>query len=57
MFCADASTGILTAHPYLKGEQVADIAHPLALARSVGVRDEDLYDPTHHGSRTGAFDG
>lgn len=38
-------------------EQVADIAHPLALARSVGVRDEDLYDPTHHGSRTGAFDG
>ena len=25
MFCADASTGILTAHPYLKGEQVADI--------------------------------
>jgi histidinol phosphatase-like PHP family hydrolase len=37
-------------------EQVADVAHPLALARSVGVRDEDLYDPTRHGSRTGAFD-
>ncbi|HEU4722198.1 MAG TPA: hypothetical protein VFS59_12605 [Gemmatimonadaceae bacterium] len=37
-------------------EQVADIAHPLALARAVGVRDEDLYDPTAHGSRTGAFD-
>ena len=38
-------------------EQVAEVAHPLALARSVGVRDEDLYDPTRHGSRTGAFDG
>ena len=38
-------------------EQVADVAHPLAVARSVGVRDEDLYDPTRHGSRTGAFDG
>jgi len=37
-------------------EQVADVAHPLALARKVGVRDEDLYDPTRHGSRTGAFD-
>jgi histidinol phosphatase-like PHP family hydrolase len=35
-------------------EQVADVAHPLALARSLGVRDEDLYDPTRHGSRTGA---
>lgn len=37
-------------------EQVGDVAHPLALARSVGVRDEELYDPTRHGSRTGAFD-
>jgi histidinol phosphatase-like PHP family hydrolase len=37
-------------------EQVADVAHPLAVARSLGVRDEDLYDPTRHGSRTGAFD-
>jgi histidinol phosphatase-like PHP family hydrolase len=37
-------------------EQVADLAHPLALARSVGVADADLYDPTRHGSRTGAFD-
>src|SRR5438067_2366739 len=26
-------------------EQVADVAWPLALARSLGVRDEDLYDP------------
>ena len=25
VFCADASTGILTAHPYLKGEQLQDI--------------------------------
>jgi histidinol phosphatase-like PHP family hydrolase len=38
-------------------EQVADVAHPLALARSIGVRDDELYDPTRHGSRTGAFDG
>ena len=37
-------------------EQVADVAHPLALARRAGVRDQDLYDPTRHGSRTGAFD-
>jgi histidinol phosphatase-like PHP family hydrolase len=36
--------------------QVADVAHPLALARSLGVADADLYDPTRHGSRTGAFD-
>jgi histidinol phosphatase-like PHP family hydrolase len=33
-------------------EQVADVVWPLALARAVGVRDEDLYDPTRHGSRT-----
>jgi len=37
-------------------QQVADIAFPLDLARSIGVRDEDLYDPMRHGSRTGAFD-
>jgi histidinol phosphatase-like PHP family hydrolase len=34
-------------------EQVADITRPLALARRLGVRDEDLYDPARHGSRTG----
>jgi histidinol phosphatase-like PHP family hydrolase len=32
--------------------QVADVAWPLALARSLGVKDEALYDPTVHGSRT-----
>lgn len=37
-------------------EQVGNIAQPLALARAVGVNDEDLYDPTRHGSRTGAFE-
>lgn len=37
-------------------DQVADIAYPLALARSLGVRDPDLYDPVRHGSRTGFFD-
>jgi histidinol phosphatase-like PHP family hydrolase len=34
-------------------EQVADIRRPLALARSLGVPDEALYDPRRHGSRTG----
>ncbi len=32
--------------------QVADVVRPLALARSLGVRDEDLYDPSRHGSKT-----
>jgi histidinol phosphatase-like PHP family hydrolase len=35
--------------------QVADVALPLALARAIGVPDDALYDPTRHGSRTGAF--
>jgi histidinol phosphatase-like PHP family hydrolase len=34
--------------------QVADIARPLALARALGVTDEDLYDPLRHGSKTQA---
>lgn len=38
-------------------EQVADVARPLALARSLGVKDEDLYDPVRHGSKTGAHPG
>ncbi len=37
-------------------EQVADVTWPLALTRSIGVRDEDLYDPSAHGSRTRHFD-
>jgi histidinol phosphatase-like PHP family hydrolase len=36
-------------------DQVGNIAAPLALARSLGVADDDLYDPERHGSRTGAF--
>lgn len=32
--------------------QVADVTRPLALARSLGVPDEDLYDPRRHGSKT-----
>lgn len=36
--------------------QVANIEAPLALARAIGVRDEELYDPRAHGARTGAFD-
>lgn len=35
-------------------KQVGDIAAPLALARALGVRDEDLYDPVVHGRRTAA---
>ncbi|MEO7086276.1 MAG: hypothetical protein ABI442_03085, partial [Gemmatimonadaceae bacterium] len=34
-------------------EQVADVERPLATARALGARDEDLYDPTRHGSKTG----
>ena len=36
-------------------EQVADVAAPLALAGRLGVPDAALYDPTIHGSRTGAW--
>ena len=33
-------------------EQVANLTWPLALARAVGVKDEALYDPMVHGSKT-----
>ena len=33
-------------------QQVADVAFPLAMARAIGARDEDLYDPLTHGSKT-----
>ncbi|MDQ6888376.1 MAG: hypothetical protein M3068_13975 [Gemmatimonadota bacterium] len=33
-------------------EQVGDLAIPLELARRLGARDEDLYDPFVHGART-----
>ncbi len=32
-------------------DQVGDLAFPLAMTRTVGVRDENLYDPTVHGRR------
>jgi histidinol phosphatase-like PHP family hydrolase len=32
--------------------QVADVARPLATARKLGVPDQELYDPLHHGSKT-----
>jgi len=35
-------------------EQVADLTNPLVLSRSLGVRDEDLYDPRRHGSKSPA---
>jgi histidinol phosphatase-like PHP family hydrolase len=31
---------------------VGDVVWPLGMARAVGVRDEDLYDPLRHGSHT-----
>jgi histidinol phosphatase-like PHP family hydrolase len=37
-------------------QQVGDVSRPLAMARALGVRDEDLYDPERHGSKTGAFE-
>lgn len=33
-------------------EQVGNIVTPLELARSLGVSDDDLYDPLRHGSKT-----
>ena len=38
-------------------EQVADIAWPLAVARALGVKDDELYDPALHGSKTGYYGG
>jgi len=35
-------------------EQVAQISRPLALARKLGIADDQIYDPTLHGSKTGA---
>ena len=35
--------------------QVADLAYPLGIARSLGVPNEKLYDPARHGSRTGFY--
>jgi histidinol phosphatase-like PHP family hydrolase len=35
--------------------QVGDIKRPLAMARGLGARDEDLYDPERHGSKTGGI--
>ena len=35
-------------------EQVGDLAWPLSVARALGVRDEDLYDPAVHGRRRAA---
>lgn len=37
-------------------EQTGDIAIPLAMARAVGVEDDEIYDPVRHGSRTGAWE-
>jgi histidinol phosphatase-like PHP family hydrolase len=34
--------------------QVADVERPLALARSLNVPDDELYDPRRHGSKTTA---
>jgi histidinol phosphatase-like PHP family hydrolase len=33
-------------------DQVANVSRPLAMARALGVANEDLYDPRRHGSKT-----
>jgi hypothetical protein len=33
-------------------DQVGILDFPLALARSIGVRDEELYDPYVHGTKS-----
>jgi histidinol phosphatase-like PHP family hydrolase len=53
---ADAGVRISLGSDGHSPEQVADVSWPLALTRSLGIRDEDLYDPCKHGSRTGRFD-
>jgi histidinol phosphatase-like PHP family hydrolase len=35
--------------------QIGNITRPLAMARALGARDEDLYDPERHGSKTGGI--
>ena len=35
--------------------QVAEVSRPLETARRLGVPDTELYEPTRHGSRTGAY--
>jgi histidinol phosphatase-like PHP family hydrolase len=52
---ADAGTRCSLGSDGHAREQVANVSAPLALARRVGITDEALYDPTRHGSRTGAF--
>jgi histidinol phosphatase-like PHP family hydrolase len=53
---ADAGVRLSLGSDGHAGDQVADVSWPLSLTRAIGVRDEDLYDPTAHGSRTGHFD-
>jgi histidinol phosphatase-like PHP family hydrolase len=52
---ADAGVRISLGSDGHSPEQVADVSWPLALTRSLGIRDADLYDPCIHGSRTGYF--
>lgn len=54
---ADAGVRLSLGSDGHKLDQVANIATPLAMARAIGVIDDELYDPTRHGSRTGAFAG
>jgi histidinol phosphatase-like PHP family hydrolase len=48
---ADAGVRISLGSDGHSEAQVGDVAWPLALARSLGVRDEALYDPFVHGRR------
>ena len=52
---ADAGVRIALGSDGHSREQVANIVASLALARTVGVADDALYDPRRHGSRTDSF--
>jgi histidinol phosphatase-like PHP family hydrolase len=54
---ADAGVRLSLGSDGHAASQVADVSWPLALTRAIGVRDQELYDPRAHGSRTGFSDG
>ena len=58
VFCADASTGILTAHPYLKGKQLRDIkgkkGYPLGKEIMQNAEDGKIKELTYWWPRPGS---
>ena len=49
---ASGRNGGQLVHSYSRDLDVIEARHGSATARALGVRDEDLYDPRRHGSRT-----